>query len=124
MLNVVTNAIDAAAESEQPGRVEVHSEYAADGSVVRIVVQDNGPGIPPDQRETLFSPFVSTKKSRGTGLGLPVSEKILKEHGGRIFVESRPGQGACFSLELPAVPVKSVQPSATGQHKAGLGARG
>ena len=62
-----------------------------------------GPGIPADQMDKLFSPFVSTKKSRGTGLGLPVSQKILTEHGGRIPVESQPGQGACFTLELPAV---------------------
>jgi signal transduction histidine kinase len=127
VLNVVTNAIDAAADTDQPGRVEVHSEYPADGAVVRIVVQDNGPGIAPDQRDTLFSPFVSTKKGRGTGLGLPVSEKIVKEHGGRILVESAPGQGARFTLEWPAVPVKPLQPSpTTGQHVAeqGLGARG
>ena len=69
---------------------------------MRIVVDDNGPGIPADQMEHLFSPFVSSKKSRGTGLGLPVSQKILSEHGGRILVHSEPGQGCRFTLELPA----------------------
>ena len=90
------------------GRVETRTEYDAERSVVRVVVRDNGPGIAADQIQTLFSPFVSTKRSRGTGLGLPVSEKILKEHGGRILVESTPGQGACFTLELPAVPAESA----------------
>ena len=63
--------------------------------------------------ELLFSPFVSTKKSRGTGLGLPVSHKILHEHGGRILVESEPGQGATFTLELPAVFPTVASPTQT-----------
>jgi signal transduction histidine kinase len=62
--------------------------------------------------EKLFSPFVSTKKGRGTGLGLPVSQKILAEHGGRIQVRSEPGRGACFILELPAVAPPTVQETA------------
>jgi signal transduction histidine kinase len=53
--------------------------------------------------QKLFSPFASTKKGRGTGLGLPVSQKILNEHGGRIHVQSEPGRGSRFTLELPAV---------------------
>ena len=104
VLNVVTNAIDAVGESETPGRVEVAHRSTADSeALVRIIVDDNGPGIPADQMDHLFSPFVSSKKSRGTGLGLPVSQKILREHGGRILVESEPGQGSRFTLELPAV---------------------
>ena len=71
-------------------------------------VRDTGPGIAADQMDDLFSPFVSTKKSRGTGLGLPVSQKILAEHGGKITVECLPGQGACFTLELPAVSPASL----------------
>jgi len=103
VLNVVLNAVDAAAEVAEHGQVRVRTEYAAEAGVVRVVVEDNGPGIPPEAMESLFSPFVSTKKSRGTGLGLPVSRKILHEHGGRILVESSPEQGSCFTLEWPAV---------------------
>ena len=66
-------------------------------------MEDNGPGIPADQMEFLFSPFVSSKKSRGTGLGLPVSQKIVREHGGKIHVHSEPGHGARFILEIPAM---------------------
>ena len=76
----------------------------AEQNLVRIEVEDNGPGIPADQIEHLFSPFVSSKKGRGTGLGLPVSQKILAEHGGRIDVDSAPAAAARFTLELPAVP--------------------
>jgi signal transduction histidine kinase len=90
--------------------VAVRTEYAGDQGVVRVVIEDNGPGIPPEQMETLFSPFISTKKSRGTGLGLPVSQKIVHEHGGRILVQSVPGRGARFTLELPA-----TQPSVSSQ---------
>jgi two-component system, NtrC family, sensor kinase len=101
-LNVVTNALDAVADREQPGRVEVATQYAVEQRQVRVVVDDNGPGISADQMEHLFSPFVASKKSRGTGLGLPVSQKILREHGGRILVENKADGGCRFSLELPA----------------------
>jgi len=111
VLNVITNALDAAAESEKQGTVRVRSEYLEDGPSARIVVDDNGEGIPADQMETLFSPFVSTKGARGTGLGLPVSQKILSEHGGQIRVESEPGQGTRFLLDLPAVLPKSLTPA-------------
>jgi signal transduction histidine kinase len=55
----------------------------------------------------LFSPFVSSKKSRGTGLGLPVSQKIIREHGGKLLVDSQVGRGARFTFELPAVAPKN-----------------
>ncbi len=108
VLNIVTNAIDAVVDAGPPGRVTVTSHYLAEQSLVQIEIRDTGPGIAAEQLDKLFSPFVSTKKSRGTGLGLPVSQKILTEHGGKIAVESLPGQGACFTLELPAVSPTSM----------------
>ena len=114
VLNVVTNAIDAAAENEWSGRVDVRSEFDADEMLVRIHVEDNGQGIPPEQMDDLFSPFVSSKKGRGTGLGLPVSQKILSEHGGRTLVHSEVGRGSRFTLELPAVVPQPSAPTATG----------
>ena len=107
VLNVVTNAIDAVAEKQPPGQVDVRTEYDAAEPLARIVVEDNGPGIPADQMDHLFSPFVSSKKSRGTGLGLPVSQKIIREHGGKLLVESQVGRGARFTFELPAVLPKN-----------------
>ena len=66
-----------------------------------VIVTDNGPGIPVAQVPKLFNIFESTKGSRGTGLGLAVSQKILREHGGEITVVSEPGMGAQFTLEWP-----------------------
>jgi len=100
MLNVVGNAIDACENVEQ-GLVTVSSEYSLEQKTARLIVQDNGPGIAPDDLEAIFNVFVSRKGGRGTGLGLPVSRKIMEEHGGQIFVESQPGQGSRFILELP-----------------------
>jgi two-component system NtrC family sensor kinase len=117
VLNVMTNAIDALAERDPPRLVEVSTHYLPEEKLVRIVVSDNGPGIPADQMEHLFSPFVSSKKSRGTGLGLPVSQKILAEHGGRISVESEPDQGCRFTLELPATLPQDVTETITREEK-------
>lgn len=111
VLNVVTNAIDAAGEIEQGGIVEVRTELAGSAQRALVHVLDNGPGIPADEIDKVFSPFVSTKRSRGTGLGLPVSQKILNEHGGRIVVRSRVGQGSHFTLELPANPPDAGPPT-------------
>ena len=108
VLNVVTNAIDAVSDREPPGHVEVATQYSVPERLVRITVDDNGPGIPADQMEHLFSPFVSSKKSRGTGLGLPVSQKILREHGGQIVVHSEPDRGCRFTLELPATLPQAI----------------
>jgi signal transduction histidine kinase len=108
VLNIVTNAIDAcenlsAEGSERAGRVRVSTQYDTEGPTARIEIEDNGPGIPQEDIEQVFSLFVSRKGSKGTGLGLPVSEKIVKEHGGRILVASQVGQGSRFTLELPAL---------------------
>ena len=101
ILNIITNAIDACHEMEQ-GRVEVSTQYSNAEKMARVQVIDNGSGIEKDDLERIFNVFVSRKGGRGTGLGLPVSQKILQEHGGRIRVESQPGTGSRFTLEFPA----------------------
>jgi signal transduction histidine kinase len=103
VLNVVTNALDASSEGDRQGQVHVATSYLVQEGKVQIFVDDNGQGIPPDQLDKLFSPFVSRKGKRGTGLGLPVSKKIVNEHGGQILVKTELGQGSRFLLELPAV---------------------
>jgi len=69
---------------------------------VRLVVEDNGKGIPDDVREHIFDPFFTTKTQGGTGLGLAISKRIVEEVGGRIEVSSRPGEGTTFTVRLPA----------------------
>jgi two-component system NtrC family sensor kinase len=112
VLNVVTNAIDACDEScekeNHHGRVQVTTHFDPGRGLARIAVEDNGGGIEPDDVENIFSLFVSRKGSRGTGLGLPVSQKIMKEHGGRIVVESQLNQGSRFIFELPALAPDQV----------------
>ncbi len=67
-------------------------------------VSDNGPGIPPEIQERIFEPFFTTKQEgKGTGLGLSLCYGITQEHGGSIQVESRPGEGASFIIELPVI---------------------
>jgi signal transduction histidine kinase len=100
VLNIVTNAIDAA-ENVEGARVLIATAHDAGNEVVRITVADNGVGISESDLASIFQVFASTKGARGTGLGLPVSQKIVREHGGRIVVTSRPGQGSQFVIELP-----------------------
>jgi signal transduction histidine kinase len=70
-------------------------------AIARVFVVDNGVGIPEDDLSSIFQVFASSKGTRGTGLGLPVSQKIIREHGGKIEVTSQLGQGAKFVIELP-----------------------
>lgn len=100
VLNVVTNAIDAV-EGREQARVRVETGYVPETETIWVSVSDNGPGIPPEQMQKLFSLFESTKGARGTGLGLAVSQKILREHGGEIAVDDQPGGGAHFTLAWP-----------------------
>jgi signal transduction histidine kinase len=99
LVNLVTNAKQAMAdvEGERLLRICLHP---ADPGRVRIRVQDTGPGIPADVISKIFDPFVTTK-SEGTGLGLSISYGIIREHGGTLTVESTPGRGATFTIELP-----------------------
>jgi len=100
VLNVVTNALDAV-EARPAGAVTITAQADAEAGVARITVADNGAGMSPATLAEIFTLFVSTKGARGTGLGLTVSRKILREHGGDIRAESREGEGSTFVLEFP-----------------------
>jgi two-component system NtrC family sensor kinase len=100
VLNIVSNAVDAT-EDREGGRVQVRAQHGAADSMARIHVIDNGVGIAAEELGQLFTLFRSTKGARGTGIGLPVSDKIVREHGGAIRVQSQPGAGTEFVLELP-----------------------
>jgi signal transduction histidine kinase len=112
VLNVVSNAIDAC-EKREAAHVDVAVEWSPGDRLVHIVVADNGEGIAPDDIKRIFSVFESKKGSRGTGLGLPVSQKIMREHGGDIRVESTPGTGSRFYLELPCQGQSSLRSTET-----------
>jgi len=100
LLNILGNAIDALEGREQPA-INIATSLESGEQWLRIAVTDNGCGIAPDKLEEVFKPFVSTKGSRGTGLGLAVSRKILREHGGDITAESLLGKGSRFVIRLP-----------------------
>ena len=101
--NLLTNAIkftDGGA-----ARVEVSGARIADG-MVRVQVRDNGIGFAPGQAEMIFRPFQrlhSADRYEGTGIGLAVCQKIVEQHGGRIWAEGEPGQGATFTFTLPGL---------------------
>lgn len=101
VLNIVTNAIDASEQAQGGGKVSVSTLLTNDHCTAEVIVEDNGPGIAPEDYHTIFQVFASTKGARGTGLGLPVSQKIIQEHGGRIELTSEVGKGSRFVIELP-----------------------
>jgi signal transduction histidine kinase len=100
LLNIVGNALDAVEDRKNP-QVTVGTRRDPEEGWVRILVLDNGMGIAPQKINDIFKPFVSSKGARGTGLGLAVSRKILREHGGDIVVQSQVGKGSKFILRLP-----------------------
>jgi two-component system, NtrC family, sensor kinase len=99
-LNLFLNAVQA---MPQGGTLTVQSELAVvDGvDTVQVRVTDTGAGIPPQILEKIFTPFFTTK-AQGTGLGLPICHRLVEQHGGRLLVKSKDGEGTTFTVELPA----------------------
>jgi signal transduction histidine kinase len=103
LMNLVTNAIDACVEVGcSTRRVEVVlRSFKPKGWAVEYQVVDNGCGMDEETKDKVFQSFFSTKGSRGTGLGLMITKKIVDEHGGVIEVESEKSSGSKFSIKLP-----------------------
>jgi C4-dicarboxylate-specific signal transduction histidine kinase len=100
VINLLTNARDALVDAPEK-TIRLSSALTKDERV-SITVSDTGPGIPPGLEQRIFDPFFTTKEvGMGTGLGLSITYGIVKEHGGSIEVTSKPGEGACFEIELP-----------------------
>jgi len=108
LVNLFVNAADAIEEASIPGGcIWVRARAAADG--LAVMVEDNGPGIPPAAMERLFEHFFTTKpEGRGTGLGLALSREYLRQLGGDLNASSRPEGGARFTLLLPSAPVPAA----------------
>ena len=96
--NLLRNAVEACADASTIPKIVVDGRV--EGGSVRVTVDDNGPGVPPADRERVFRPFVTTK-GRGTGLGLALVQKIIVTHNGRIQIAAAPSGGASFQMVLP-----------------------
>ena len=109
-VNLVTNALDAGGDSSPvrltTGVVTANAPRGHNGGegkpalFARVTITDRGAGMDAETRARIFEPFFTTKR-RGTGLGLAIAKQIVEQHGGRIAVESRPGDGTSFTVDLP-----------------------
>jgi Na+/proline symporter/signal transduction histidine kinase len=102
LLNLLSNAVKFC----EPGKGRIEIALSETEACLRVDVRDNGPGVAASDREVIFDKFrqsgdTLTDRPHGTGLGLPISRHIVEHHGGKLWVESRPGGGACFSFTLP-----------------------
>jgi signal transduction histidine kinase len=107
---VVVNLLSNAVKFSAPGRGRVEVVLAQDAGFVRVDVRDNGIGIAPEHHAAVFERFSQAGaapdgradvRPQGSGLGLHISRRIVEHFGGRMWLESAPGQGACFSFALP-----------------------
>lgn len=105
VMQVLVNLLSNAAKFVPPGSGHAELCLRADGERVVCTVRDNGPGVPPGQRELVFEKFRqggdAAHRPQGTGLGLPISRRIVEHYGGRMWLDPASGQGACFGFELP-----------------------
>lgn len=123
LTNLINNAIKFSSKEEQPGRISVRvflasSDADKDTNEIEFQVKDNGIGMDSATRSRLFSPFTqadasTSRKFGGTGLGLTISQRLAELMGGKISVESEPGQGSTFSITLPFQAVEEAQKNDT-----------
>ena len=112
LVNIITNAQQAMEGYQPHGQIKITTEFQKPN--VRVMIEDNGPGIPPEIMPRLFDPFFTTKEvGKGTGLGLSLCYGFIKEHGGSITPVSELGKGATFIVELPATDVTVARVEST-----------
>ena len=106
LTNLITNAADALEEhGVQDKQIHISVTSSEEDNTIEVTVQDNGPGVPHDIRESIFENFYTTKEAgKGTGLGLHIARELAREHEGELWVDGEEGQGACFHLRLPHLP--------------------
>jgi two-component system NtrC family sensor kinase len=99
LLVIMLNAVEA---MQHGGRLGIESTFDTQDRMGRVMVRDDGPGIPPEVLSHIFEPFFTTKdEGKGTGLGLPIALGIVQQHGGNIEVDSTPQKGTTFTVLLP-----------------------
>jgi len=110
LMNLAGNAIKFTPEG---GRIELAARQVDDQ--VRVEVRDNGPGIPAEQQQRIFEAFFRLAETgsatEGTGLGLAITTRLVELHGGKLGIESQPGEGACFYFSLPLIATVPDQPT-------------
>jgi signal transduction histidine kinase len=122
---VVLNLLSNAAKFVPKGSGHVDVRIVTDEAGITVKVHDDGPGVPPDQHLLVFERFRQggdgVNRPQGTGLGLPISRQIVEHFGGKMWLETDPGQGACFGFHLPwpkteILPAHGTQ---SGNHEGG-----
>ncbi len=103
LINILENAMDACIEDKSKKSHKIIFSVTQDKDHIVFDIHDNGMGMDRETRENIFTLFFSSKGSKGTGLGLFVSNKIIQQHGGSIRVDSTPGQGSHFNIRMPKV---------------------
>ena len=106
LMQVLVNLLANAVKFAPAGQGAVRLRVSSNDYEVRIEVADNGPGLSAEECNLIFEKFrqggdTMTAKPQGTGLGLPISRQIVEHFGGKLWVESRPGAGACFIFTVP-----------------------
>jgi PAS domain S-box-containing protein len=114
LVNLLENAVDACVDDAAKPRHSVTFGVRADEQGLTFTVADDGTGIDRETRERMFTLFFSSKGCKGTGLGLFVSDKTIRQHGGSISVDSEPGRGSTFTIRLPRVLPDAAKACAEG----------
>ena len=109
LINILDNAVDACVNYKSKKEHQIHFCVKEDKDYIVFVIADNGIGMNVETREKIFTLFFSSKGKKGTGLGLFISDRIIKQHGGSIDVSSKPGKGSKFSIKIPKIIPKTVK---------------
>jgi signal transduction histidine kinase len=109
LINILDNAVDACINDKSKQAHQVIFSVKEDKDHIVFIISDDGIGMDTETREKIFTLFFSSKGKKGTGLGLFISDRIIKQHGGTIAVSSTPGKGSKFSIKIPKIIPKAVK---------------
>jgi signal transduction histidine kinase len=115
LVNILENAVEACADDRSGAEHAVSFRASGDDAGVVFEVADDGPGMDRETRERMFTLFFSSKGNKGTGLGLFIAHRMVRQHGGEIDVESEPGRGARFTVRLPRTPAPESETPSSGE---------